>query len=217
MEYKTECKNIVLIEKFRPKNIWSQEEQHKMLLFIDENREELSANIRANIDSTTRINKSQFFIKMSKFIGTKSDIQCKSRYQKKERALLEAANFPTNLIDEYMSIKKGKSNCKNLKKRTSTVSTNATNSMVKQEEMSFIGINTFHDLKTVIINDCMPKIQNDTVKNHLEAFVCSLPLNDQIKQDLPSCNFCSLVQAHDNTNFSLDFEQDYDKIYLDEY
>ena len=188
-----------------------------MLVFMDFHRQDLIEHIKANIDKEVRTNKSLFFVNMARFIGSKTDRQCKSRYQKKEGALLKTLDFPDELIQKYISAKKEKAKSVLSKKRTSLKSTKACNSMVKQEEPNSNQINTFTELKALIVNDCMPKIQNVTVKTHLERFIHNMPLDDRLNDDLPTFNLQSLIQIQPNIGFSLDLIQDPDNIYYEDY
>lgn len=217
MNYKTETRNIDVFEISNVKNIWTQEEHHKMYLYMEEHRQDIIEHIQNNIDHETRINKSNFFVQMSKFIGTKSDRQCKSRYQKKEGVLLKALELPEKLIEKYIKAKKAKAKVHNWKKRVSIQSTQVCNSIVKQDELSFASIVTFSDLKAMILNDCLPKVQNQTVKNYLEAFIHNLPLDDETIGDIPSFDLHSLIQIQPRMGFSSELIQDPDMIYFEDY
>lgn len=151
-------------------------------------RDSIVSHIIINIKKHTRTNKSHFFVHMSRFIGTKTDKQCKSRYQKKESQLLIEINVPVAVVENYLQTKQVKIDTKVAKKRVSMQSTETYNSIIKQNEPSFTFINSFSELKAVIANDFMPRVQNEVIKAHLENLLHTLPFDDLSIVHLPAVN-----------------------------
>lgn len=89
-------------EKPKRAGMWTQEEHNKMVTYVLVHREEIIENATFNISNKTKRNRVRFFKEMSNFIGTKNEVQCKSRFQKKELVMLEAINMPKKLLKLYI-------------------------------------------------------------------------------------------------------------------
>lgn len=217
MKYNSEVQNISVLEISKYNSIWTQEEHTKMLQFMNEERASIINHVNINIIKDTRTNKSHFFVRMSGFIGTKTDKQCKSRYQKKESQLLRELDVPAQIVEKYLKIKRVKIDTKAAKKRVSMQSTETCNSMVKQDETSFVSISSFSELKTIIMNEFMPRIQNEIVKAHLENFVHTLPSDDMSIGHFPAFNLRPMKLHQPSIGFSIDVFQDPDTILFEDY
>jgi len=204
MNKKGRILNLDIIEAVNSKGTWTNDEHNKMILFMQNNRQELNEHIQINIEYKSRSNKSRFFTAMANYIGTKNVTQCKSRYQKKEEILLRCLDFPDNLIDKYFRVKGERARNLSFKKRNSVNSTQVSNSMVKQDEPTSSEITSFVDLKSLILSECMPKIQNQVVKSHLEYFLKNLPVDDDIIEYIPMINFSSIEEI--NSQLIISFE-----------
>lgn len=217
MNYKTGSKNVNIIEITKFKSIWSQEEHRKMLVYLSEQREELVDHVRMNIERESRTNKNNFFVKMSKYIGTKSDKQCKSRYQKKEEMLFKAIHIPLDLVERYFSGKRSKSGHTSFKKRQSIQSTDTSNSMLRPVDTILAHINNFADLKAFLEREFMPKVTNETVKAYLDQFLSNLPTSEEALKDFSLAEITSLHQFHPRANFSLEVIEDRECIFFEDY
>ena len=87
------------------KRIWTFFENQMMLAFLHSKRQEIEAHITENIGSERRTNKNMFFKQMSEYIKTKSDLQCKSRYQKVETNILYLVGIDERIVRKYLELK----------------------------------------------------------------------------------------------------------------
>lgn len=215
MAQECETIDIEVVELPSPPNVWTKEEHAQMLCFMDENREFLLDNIQRNIRRMTRANKAHFFVRMSTCIGTKSDKQCKSRYQKKERQLLKELDFPHELVDEYMRSKREK-NRKNAAEK-SGATTDASDSMLKLTETPSDTITNFTQLRNAIISDFMPRVTNNVVLMHLKNFVQSFPTTEQsFTRAMPSLSISPLRFYQPSVGFSIDLLPDPEIVFVED-
>lgn len=189
-------KNTIL-EKKDLKSIWDHGDQKRMLLYLRNKTTDLMEHIRADIEAGIRTNKNNFFVDMAKFVGTKNIKQCKSRYQKKEKVLLKAIGMSHELVDAYFNIKRTKSmnsSFKNKESMTTTIDTSS--SMLRSEELTITSIDSFIDLKSVLVQICLPKVNSEAVKIRLESFISDIPVGDGLIRELSTCYLNTLEQGH---------------------
>ena len=215
MSTSSEILNIDVVELKHKQNVWTQEEHAKMLDFMDESRDFLLDNLQRNISKVNRSNKAHFFVRMSACIGTKTDKQCKSRYQKKESQLLRELNFCPALVDSYVRTKREK-NRKPQSHQESPQSTDVSQSMVKAEEPSGSFIGSFEELKAVIIAEFMPRVKNEVVMTHLRNFIQSFPCDDSLVKKMPSLSISPLRFFQPSMGFSIDLIPDPEIIFLED-
>ena len=216
MDYKTNTKIFGIEEVVDFKAGWADMENEKMVQFIDLNRQHLIGHIEENNELQNKTNRNQFFIMMSKFIGSKTRAQCKSRYQKKETQLLKRLKFPSDLLNKYFE-RKNKNKKPRKAKHTSTESSRTSDSIIKPDECSLSSIKTFSDLKQFILSDCVPKIKNNVVKVQLEYFLENLPIENNLNEELSVCNFPSEIEYQNFNNFEYNFQGDFDMIDFEDY
>ena len=171
MSHDSSTHNIAVIELPPPQNVWTKEEHTQMLLFMDQNRTLLEENIRRNIERCGRSNKAQFFVRMASVIGTKTDKQCKSRYQKKERVLLTELDFEPQLVDTYMRSKREKRIARAAKSPNSTYACDSTE---KTDESLSGPIITFEQL-VAVVNASQTASSYPPFKTSCKIFLLSAP------------------------------------------
>lgn len=226
MSHDSDILNINVVEIRPLPNAWTKEEHAKMLGYMEDNRKYLMDNIKRNIGKANRSNKAHFFVNMAAYIGTKSDKQCKSRYQKKESQLLKDLNFSVDLVDEYVKFKKDKSK-KQLKQRESSQSTDVCNSMMKHQEPACETavdsqqtpsnfITSFEELKAIIISEFMPRIQNEDVRVYLHRFIQSFPSDENMPKQISSVNMNPFRMHQPSIGFSIDIIQDPEVVFLED-
>lgn len=81
---------------------WSDAEHNLMLRFVRMHKKQILTCMQALLKNNVKRLKGHFFKKMAKFIGSKSEIQCKSRYQKQEVALLQSLDVPPRILHHFM-------------------------------------------------------------------------------------------------------------------
>jgi len=206
-------------KSFKNKNVWTPFEHERMLEFLNQNTPLLIDYMKKYIKQSLRTNKKNFYIRMSNFIGSKSPIQCKSRYQKKEIALLKSVQISKKLIDNYLQSKRFK-NANILKTSVLeldlTEDTQLMDTESEQKELDLDGIHSFSQLRNVILLSFLPKIQNDVIKSHLELFVNNLPSDNQIVQDIKCTDILWLCKIQPQLSFSLQMIRDKNSISTDE-
>lgn len=157
---------------------WTAEEHDLMCRFIKMNKFLLIAQMKQYVRSRMKINKYRFFIEMAEFIGTKTESQCKSRYQKKERTMLEALSIPSGLIDMYMRTRLLKpSVTKHIPIHSD--SNKEINSKNEIDHNDFIdNSQTINDQDNENLNcSLMPYVQNDIIRDQIENFLTNLQTN----------------------------------------
>jgi len=206
--------NIDVMELPAPPSVWTKEEHAQMLSFMDESRDFLLDNITRNINRQHRANKAHFFVRMSACIGTKTDKQCKSRYQKKERQLLKEMDFAADLVDAYLSSKREK----NKKSATakSPRSTEACNSMLRADEAPTNTISSFEQLRAAIVSEFMPRVSNDVVLGRLQNFVQSFPSDDKFVRLMPTHSISPLRFYQQSIGFSIDILPDPEIVFVED-
>lgn len=102
------------------KRIWTFFENQMMLAFLHSKRQEIEDHITENISSERRTNKNMFFKQMSEYIKTKSDLQCKSRYQKVETNILYLVGIDERIVHKYLELKAKKRTKKKISKKILT-------------------------------------------------------------------------------------------------
>lgn len=215
MSENAETVNIDVVEIRSSPSVWTKEEHTLMLLFMEQRRDFLFENIQRNIAGISRSNKAQFFVSMSKTVGTKSDKQCKSRYQKKERQLLKEMDFPFDMVEEYIKSKMEK-NKKSKKRRDSPQSTEACVSMVKPDDPPSNSINSFEELRSILLSEFMPRVLNDVVRTHLQNFIQSFPTDETLVRQMPSLDISPFRLHQPSMGFSIDIIQDPEIIFLED-
>ena len=202
-------KNIGKIGIKPKSSLWTLEEHKKMLTFMEENYDFLIDNIKRNVNNMGRSNKAHFFVRMALHVGTKSDKQCKSRYQKKEFQMLRELNVSPSLIEAYLATKKNKNRVKKGQEK-SHQSTVACNNSLKADESLIGGISSFEELRAVIIREFMPRVKTEMVRTHLQNFLKSFPIElDQGKQ-MPALSISPHRFYQPSFGFSIEFVQDTD-------
>lgn len=215
MSSQSETLNIDVAELKSSAGSWTREEHARMLDFMAENHDFLLDNLHRNISKLNRSNKAHFFVRMSLHIGTKSDKQCKSRYQKKECQLLKELNLPEDLVDKYIACKRDKSR-RSSKHRQSPPSTDACNSMVKADEPPTNAINSFDELKAVIVAEFMPRVQCEIVMAHLKNFVHNFPSENAIVRQMPSLSISPLRFYQPSMEFYIDMLPDHGVVFMED-
>lgn len=157
------------------RGLWSKHEHELMFNFMVDKKAEVMSHIDVTISSIQRFNKSQFFVDMAKYIRTKTDKQCKSRYQKKERVLLEALDIPNNILENYFRSRVAKFRVvKHIQKDVSQTKFTQPESLEIGEKY-FSPINSYNELRRVITIEVLPKIKNPQLKLKMKAFMERLP------------------------------------------
>lgn len=175
------------------KGKWNDLEHKMMFIFIQKHKQDLVDYLKVNLQDNQRKNKRQFFNKMAAFIKTKDEKQCKSRYQKQEINLLEAANIPLNLLSTLKQRRLKGSRPSKSQKRLSIMTTEVTNSEDKpKHDRSGLSIHTYEDLKATLNNHFLPRIQNDVIKNQMERLLQVIPTETEPNEELSSFNLNSV-------------------------
>lgn len=201
MEYKKEKRVCVPPKLGQRVSKWSEQEHLKMFKYLFTHRRELIDHISKNLHSSNRRNKARFFIDMSDFIGTKTESQCKSRFQKKEFAMLEALKVPNSLLSVYMRAKASKQ----------TLKANRSDELFSEVEESketdnhnvkkLARCSTICEESTLDISSLTPKICNEMFKEQIDMILASdsIENTDDLSQFL---NFMSTSQFPAQCNLS---------------
>ena len=198
---------------------WLPEEHERMFAFLKDHRDDLVDYLEVNLEGSVKRNKRQFFTKMAAFIKTKTDKQCKSRYQKQELALLRALDIPQDLLASFQQKRSKESVPRPKKKRASLQTTEEDANSIKSPvvEKSAISIHTYDDLKTTLSVNFLPRIQNDVIRLQMERFLRGLSNESEGSDDLPSLNMNSLSIILPQFGLSFGNFKDRDSSFLDEY
>lgn len=97
--------NRECFSKLSPSSSWTIEEWNKLVEFTFTNKESIIENIRLNLHTGIKRNRHQFFKQMAKFIGSKSEAQCKSKFQKKEFIVYDIIEVPESLLKLHIAFK----------------------------------------------------------------------------------------------------------------
>ena len=193
---------------------WSDDEHFLMFAFVKSRREEIIEYLEANFIRREKSNKRMFFSAMAASIKTKTDKQCKSRYQKQELSFMQNIDLPQHLL-QHLLTRKGKSvvSDKNSKQASRTYPTETTLlqsapivSMYEQDS-----IYTFKDLRDMLFSDIVPQLQHHSLKSTMEKFIENLPgdlsacgepasmCHNSISMLLPAINI-SLINSGNRVN-----------------
>lgn len=181
-------------------SLWSEKEHELMFRYLGERKDDLMNHIYAVISSDQRYNKSHFFIEMSKYIKTKSDVQCKSRYQKKEGILLEALKIPQDVLKDYNEARKMKVNLAKSGQRASTMTRTTQEGSKKPMESNIQTISSYSGLKKAMREELIPKIANIELKNQMIRFIDHLPHDGDHFVEISSFNVNSMSFIKPKTN-----------------
>lgn len=166
---------------------WSEEEHELMFRFVKSQRKELISYLKSNLIDRVRCNKKYFFSRMAAFIKTKTDRQCKSRFQKQELRLMRALRLPHKLLDSLEQLR-GRIVVLQDNPMMSTPRTDAplTDDKVDLNRSEAPSINTLKALTDVMRSDLMPKIPNDPLRSFTERFIRSVPSDLREISEFPS-------------------------------
>lgn len=192
-----------------PNNIrqgkWSEAEHQKMFTFVKNHKKDIIEYLESNLIDKVRCNKRCFFIKMSKFIQTKTETQCKSRYQKQELKLLHSIKIPARLISKFeQSHGMQAIAAEHSEQILSAQPTEATmaESRLETSKSANYSIYTFKELREVLQHDFMPQIQNPTIKTQMEKFISVLPDDMDNCDEMPSFGQNSISALFPQINMS---------------
>ena len=175
-------------------SLWSQHEHETMFQFLVDKKDELIDHINAVISSPLRYNKSHFFVGMASYVRTKNEKQCKSRYQKKEKVLLEALDIPAETLRAYYSARKLKHKLVKSGKTTMQMTKSTETVSRRPKDINYRPINTYFELRTALEQEIMPRIKNEVIRKQMQKFIDSLPTDGGAVGVLPSLNMSSISQ-----------------------
>lgn len=163
---------------------WDLKEQEGMLKFMQINRSEIVEIIQSSIAQSVKLHRKSFFVRMARFIKTKNENQCKSRFQKKQPELLREIFVPEVIIERYLLLKSRKQHkCKHKTQKQLTLFNNLQPYYENENRHKNMisSINTFNELKSLFSETFMDKVDNESVKMHIKDFIEKLPscVNDE--------------------------------------
>lgn len=183
-----------------------------MFEYVRRRRDELIEHYTHNLGHNSR-NKRYFFSDMARYIRTKSDSQCKSRFQKRELEIFAALDFPPELLKSLtcnwaMARRK-------IKKKTNEVVTGDVSMLEELEEEQksddvpksnrdelnaaeeifavpqhnlndAMIIRNYEDLRRVIGDSFLYRVENPAIREQIETFLQKLPQREEFVEDIPS-------------------------------
>ena len=176
MEIET-VERYLISKPTKRKKIWNKDEEEAMLQFMFLMKEKLEEHMIQCINKNGRRNKSYFFKQMEKYIGTKTDSQCKSRFQKLEKRLLKKIGIEEKLMESYFKSKKQR-------KPLSELRENGIKEPCKEESIKELvlkkpipkadRINSYSQLKTMITKLIIPFIKDKDIRDRMVFFAHEL-------------------------------------------
>lgn len=148
--------------------VWTAEEKSRMEVFLSSKTEEIERYMAEYVENNGKRNKIKFFKQMAEFIRTKTDKQCKSRYQKIEAKVLARIGLNDLLLKSYLVTKHKK---RPLKARFKE------NVRERREEANkeVLDIENYDDLKLALNVKIMPLICSEAIKTNMTCFIQGLP------------------------------------------
>ena len=199
-------KNIAPPVGFR-QGKWSELEHRAMFTFVKSRRANIIGYLQDNLVNNVRSNKRMFFIDMAEAIKTKSDRQCKSRYQKQELLLMRALNLPAHLMEKFQTQRNkpafSPESVKKLMEFNPTETTITSEQALPTDESQHASIYTFRELREALHSELIPQIPNQSIRTEIEHFISILPVDESEPAEMPSfChNSISLIMSHINVSF----------------
>ena len=170
---------------------WTESEHCAMFRFVEYYRDCIVEYMESNLIKKVRSNKRAFFTNMAAYIGSKTDVQCKSRYQKQEVSLLRALDLPDHLLKAFY--KSRSMTLATAKKVEHVLSSYATETTLEEEKVctdasQHESIQSGGELKNALSGDFVPQLKNQSLITQMEHLISILPDEVPRYSDVPS--FC---------------------------
>lgn len=159
------------------KKIWDEREELAMLQFMFLKKEWLENHMSECIRKKGRKNKNNFFKQMETYIGTKTDSQCKSRFQKVEKKLLEKIGIDSTLLEQYLLSKKQRKPLSEIQKNTNAVERMSKKIKKKKVQIGALKehkITSYIQLKTMIDKLIIPFIKDKDIQEKMMVFALEM-------------------------------------------
>ena len=182
---------------------WNEKEHNKMFNYLHKNREQILTYMKENIDSEVKKYRKGFYKDMAKFIQTKNEHQCKSRFQKKELKMYEALGIPKKMMNKYFAKQK-------IKNKISQRNPSKNIFIQKIGDDKCNMIKTYDDFKNVINNKFVPCIKNQVIKDQVIEFVNKLYEAEITLKKIPSLYLDNIDEIVPYTNTQTNTINDYD-------
>ena len=187
---------------------WSEHEHQAMFSFVKTHRNQIITHMEDNIKSDTKTYRKAFYVDMAQFILSKTEKQCKSRFQKYELKMLQAIDVPSKLIVSYMTKQKLK-NRKSIdfSKSKNIVENNKTTTYIETKCMES-PIRNYEELKDAINSNYIPCIKNKFIKDQLVSFVSKLSDHENELKDLSCVYAANAIKKKESDISMLDIKRD---------
>lgn len=155
-----------------------------MFKFLLNNQKWIVSYIKSCLTVNARTKRHRFFKEMAETIGTKTDAQCKSRYQKKEFRMLDGLELPPKLLKKYKKLKSNKNQKKFEYKFDSDndeMLSVATKSM--DDIMSNISFKSSTEMEKVDESFLAPLRRGDLASDQKEMFLPILHIDEKEEDD----------------------------------
>ena len=177
-----------------------------MLTFVQCYRDDIVEYMESNLIKKVRSNKRAFFTNMSAYIGTKTDVQCKSRYQKQEVALMGILNLPPHLITAFEESRAV--TLAVLESPAKILNSYATETTLEEDKVctdasQHQSIQSPEELKHALSSEIVPQLKNQSLITQMEHLISILPDEVPRCSDFPSfCqNSISLILPQMNASY----------------
>ena len=170
---------------------WSESEHRAMFVFVQRHRSDIAEYMQSNLIDKVRCNKRAFFTNMAAHIGSKTDVQCKSRYQKQEAALLRALDLPAHLMKAFERSRP--KTFAAVERPVKVFGSHATETTLEEDRVCTDAshqqsIHSAKELRQALSAEIVPQLRNQSLISQMEHLISILPDEGSRCGELPS--FC---------------------------